>query len=63
MIHGRVTCSGTIGKAMRAILSEGRPASISFRPVTLSAAANAICTDIYTQTERQKGRKDGECKD
>ena len=40
-----MTCSGTIGRAMRAIFSEGRPASISFSPVTLSAAANAIYRD------------------
>ena len=51
MIHGRVICNGTIGRAISAILSEGRPASISFKPVTLSAAANAI----YTNTERKEG--------
>ena len=42
MIHGRIICRGTMGIAMRAICSRGSPASIIFRPVTLSEAANAI---------------------
>ena len=41
MIHGRIICRGTMGIAMRAICSRGSPASIIFRPVTLSEAANA----------------------
>ena len=41
IIQGRVICSGTMGRAMSAIFSEDSPASMSFRPVTLSAAANA----------------------
>ena len=46
IIHGRVTCIGTIGRAISAIFSEGSPASISLRPVTLSAAANATYKEI-----------------
>lgn len=42
MIHGRIICRGTMGIAMRAMCSRGRPASIIFSPVTLSEAANAI---------------------
>ena len=42
MIRGRRICSGTNGRARSAIFSFGKPASISFSPVTASAAANAI---------------------
>ena len=52
-------CRGTMGRAMRAIFSFGSPASISFRPVTLSAAANAIWR-TREREEREGEDREGE---
>lgn len=45
MNHGSNICRGTNGTAKRANCSLGTPASISFRPVTESVAANPICEE------------------
>ena len=52
-------CRGTIGRANRAIFSFGRPASINFRPVTLSAAAKAIWRERRGREGGREGRREG----
>ena len=43
MMRGSRICTGTIGMPSMASFSFGTPISISFRPVTASAAAKPIC--------------------
>lgn len=44
MISGRMICIGIMGIANRASVSFFIPASINFKPVMESAAANPICS-------------------
>ena len=57
IIQGRIICRGTIGRAIRAIFSFLSPASMSFRPVTLSAAANASFREEGEKGGRGRGRE------
>lgn len=42
IISGKTICNGIIGTAIKANCSLGNPASINFKPVTESTAANPI---------------------
>ena len=47
IIRGRIIWIGTMGTPNRASFSLGTPSSISFKPVTASAAAKPICNINY----------------